>query len=442
MNLNYYDLFDHYDAETYGVPDIRTEPIAEEAVMQRVLTKINAAPQKTRRRFQLTKLTAAITAAVLLMASGTITVAANFGGADKFFQSLFASEATISPEKMEPLVTMPGASFDSTNADIQFELLGMYGDQSQTMLSFQITALNETVISSGFSPLVEYSIIRSDGTTETLSYPGQTCSLREDETQEHVYYCNLFITNSDLQGKTLDITFRNFYTDQQIQTIYNTILTMQDEWRNEYIRNTLGEDALNGLEENELPEDFDLEQWKAYWNAQNYDQLTEEKYNELYAASDTALDGTWHTTISLDFPVDEPITASYEYGEIKLQTLSAQISYPEELVSESNSVIFLMTLKDGRKIATDYSVSVFDELYDPQSGEFVLTDDYVNCNSYCNWNEERSVRTEMICYDEPIAPQDIAEIQMLQYKFHWEENAAEEENGWILTNENVIYSAQ
>lgn len=434
MKWNCYDLFDHYDPEKNGIPEISVQPIAADAVREWVFAKTGtASAEKRRNRFRLTKLTAVLAAAVVLVTGGTmITAAAGLGGMDRFFQSLFVTETPASPEKMENLLTMPGACFDSTNPDVQFSLLGMYGDQSQAMLSFELTVENGVkLIPDQTSPLVEYAVVDADGTSKQLSYAGQTCTIRADATAENVYYLNLFITDTDLQGKTLDITFQNFYTSQQIQTIYDAIQEMQNEWRSAYIRETLGEDALVGLEEGELPEAFDVDQWKAYWDAQNYDQLTEEKNRELYDASACAVAGTWHTQLQLDFPVAEPITAEYTYGEIKLQTLSAQISHPDTMSCEDQMVIYTLTLKDGQKVTTDDAVT----------DEETQTEEYISCNHYAEWSENRNTETEILCYEEPIAPQDIAEITMIQYEFHWDDNAPEE-NGWIVTNEEVIYMAQ
>lgn len=432
MKWSCYELFDHYDAEKNGVPEISVQSISEDAVMERVFAQIQTAViEKRRRRFRLTKLTAALTAAAVLITGGTmLTAAAGFGGIDEFFQSLFVTETPEAPEKMENLVTMPGAVFDSTNEDVQFSLLGMYGDQSQMMLSFEITAENGvTLIPDQISPLVECMVADGDGTWKTLSYPGQTCTIRADEAEENVYYLNLFFTDTELQGKTLDITFRNFYTSQQIQAVFDAVLEMQDEWRNAYIRETLGENALDGLAEDELPEAFSVDQWKKYWDEQKYDQLTEEAYQELYAASESAVEGIWHAEISLDFPVAEPIAAEYAYGDIRLQTLSAQISHPSEMSIDDQMVTYMLTLKDGRKVTTD-------------DGEDVQTEECLPCSHYVKWSEDKRTETEIICYEEPIDPQDIAEIKMLQYEFHWDDNAAAEENGWIVTNEEIIYTAQ
>lgn len=442
MKWSCYDLFDHYDAESYGMPSLKTDSIHTKAVMERVHAQTGTQSQHVHRSFHFTKLTAAVAAAAVLLTGGTmVTAAAGYGGLDTFFHSLFADQVPETPEKMENLVTIPGANFDSTNENVQFGLLGMYGDGSQVMLSFKVTAADGVELSEDLASVVEMSITGADGVSKPLVYSGNWYSLKASETEENVFYMNLFLRDSDLKGKTLDLTFQNFYTSHEIQTVYNKLQEFQEEVRNEYIKNTLGEDALEGLDEGELPAEFDLEAWKTYWNAQNGDQLLIEKENELYAASDRAIDGLWHTSIVLDFAGDESITAEYAYGEIKLQTLSAQISCPTEMDSEDQSVQFVLTLKDGRKVSTDPWM-VEDPTMDLDCE--ALPDGYMETTElYADWNADKTVQTNVICYSEPIAPQDIAEIRMVQFAFDWDGTVEQTTNGgYYITNDEVIYTAQ
>lgn len=89
-------------------------------------------------------------AAVLVTGGTTLAAAAGVGGLDAFFHSLIGEETPENPEKLAALVATPDASFDSTNQDVQFTLLGMYGDDSQAMLSFQVTAKDGTALQDGF----------------------------------------------------------------------------------------------------------------------------------------------------------------------------------------------------------------------------------------------------------------------------------------------------
>lgn len=433
MKMNGYDLFDYYNAETQGVPSLSVEYVDVDAVKKQVYAQTGIRPEPVRKRFRLTMWIAVVTA-VALMALGATTVfsaTAGYSSLDEFFRSLFVWEAPQSPEKMENLVLAPDVSFDSTNEDVQFSLLGMYGDQNQTMLSFEIRMSGGAeLMADQMCPLVEYAIVDEDGTSNVLSYAGQTCTIRADETQQDVYYLNLFIIDSDLQGKMLDVTFRNFYTSQKIQNIFDTMTEMQDAWREAYIAETFGADVLDGLGEGELPPDFSIDAWKAYWDAHNYDQRTEEKYKELYAAAEPALNGTWHAEIPLEFPVAEPITTQYDYGEIQLQTLSAQISHPAKMNGDAQMVTYEITLKDGRKVLMDETAKLQH-----------ATEEMVACDVYSEWNEDKTTQTEIICYKEPVEPQQVAEITMTQYEFCWDDNVPEAENGWIVTYEEVIYTA-
>lgn len=85
-------------------------------------------------------------AAVLVTGGTTLAAAAGVGGLDAFFHSLTGEETPENPGKLAALVATPDASFDSTNQDVQFTLLGMYGDDSQAMLSFQVTAKDGTAL--------------------------------------------------------------------------------------------------------------------------------------------------------------------------------------------------------------------------------------------------------------------------------------------------------
>lgn len=442
MKWNCYDLFDHYDAEKNGMPEIAVQPIATNTIMEQVFAKTGTvSAEKRRNRFRLTKLTAVLTAAVVLVTGGTmITAAAGLGGMDKFFQSLFVTETPESPEKMGDLVTMPGASFDSTNPDVQFSLLGMYGDGSQVMLSFEVRAANGVELSDDLLSVVDMTATGADGVSKPLVYSGSWYNLKASETEENVYHMNLFLRDSDLQGKTLDLTFQNFYTSQQIQAVHDEVCAFDTEQRNQYIRETLGEDALEGLEEDTLPDTFDLDAWKSYRREHNFDQLISDKYSELYNASDRAVDGMWHTSIVLDFAVDEPITAEYIYGDVKLQTLSAQFSYPTKMDEVDQNVEFVLVLKDGRKVATD-PYMLEGALTESVTNTFTLPDGYVETTEqYAEWNADHTIETIVICYSEPIAPQDIAEVKMIQYVFDADaENAV---GGWTVTNEETIYTAQ
>lgn len=152
MKWNCYDLFDHYNTEKNGVPALKEQPIRTDAVLERVQAQTAAHSQPHKRsRIRMTKWAAGIAAAAVLVTGGTtLAAAAGVGGLDAFFHSLIGEETPENPEKLAALVATPDASFDSTNQDVQFTLLGMYGDDSQAMLSFQVTAKDGTALQDGF----------------------------------------------------------------------------------------------------------------------------------------------------------------------------------------------------------------------------------------------------------------------------------------------------
>lgn len=145
------------------------------------------------------------------------------------------------PEKLAALVATPDASFDSTNQDIQFALLGMYGDDSQAMLSFQVTAMDGAALQDGFKLPYQLTLQGTDGSSEALDCYGKTADIRE---KDGAYYINLRINRTDLQGKTLDVTFRNFYTEAQISQIWSQLTAYDDQLQQDYVRQNFGEDAL------------------------------------------------------------------------------------------------------------------------------------------------------------------------------------------------------
>lgn len=94
------------------------------------------------------------------------------------FHSLIGEETPENPEKLAALVATPDASFDSTNQDVQFTLLGMYGDDSQAMLSFQVTAKDGTALQDGFKLPYQLTLQGADGSSEALDCYGKTADIR------------------------------------------------------------------------------------------------------------------------------------------------------------------------------------------------------------------------------------------------------------------------
>ena len=118
------------------------------------------------------------------------------------------------------------------------------------------------------SPLVEYAAVDESGVSEVLSYAGQTCTIYADKSDPDLFYLNLFLTQPDLQGKTLDITFRNFYTNDTCVQIQNDIIAMQEQWQRDYVEQTYGEAGLEALDRGELPREFEVNTWEAFWQQQ------------------------------------------------------------------------------------------------------------------------------------------------------------------------------
>lgn len=444
MKWNCFDWFDHYAAEKNGVPKLETQPIHTDAIWKRVQEQAGIAPQPKRNRMHMTKWVAGIAAAAVLVTGGTTVAAAvGYGGLDAFFQSLIGEETPENPEKMAALVTTPAAEFDSTNTDVQMTLLGMYGDNSQAMLSFQVTARDGAALQDGLALPYQLTLQNADGSSEALDCYGRTAAVRE---KDGAYYINLRINCTDLQGKTLDVTFENFYTEAQISQIWTQLAAYDDQLRQDYVRQNFGEDALKGWGNGELPAGFDLDAWKAYRRENHLDQKCSDREEELYAETDGVISGSWHTSVTLDFASAAPITAEFDGGTVTLQTLSASITVPAEWNDQNHSANYVITLKDGRKIFDELMAqyTAGDEMLQrihalpvcetDTIGQYVpLTDAY--------WDADSAAY--VLCYSEPIDPSEVKTITAYRFAFAGEaSDGTSGLSGFDLTDSTVIYRAQ
>ena len=444
MKWNCYDLFDHYNTEKNGVPALKEQPIRTDAVLERVQAQTAAHSQPHKRsRIRMTKWAAGIAAAAVLVTGGTtLAAAAGVGGLDAFFHSLIGEETPENPEKLAALVATPDASFDSTNQDVQFTLLGMYGDDSQAMLSFQVTAKDGTALQDGFKLPYQLTLQGTDGSSEALDCYGKTADIRE---KDGAYYINLRINRTDLQGKTLDVTFRNFYTEAQISQIWSQLTAYDDQLQQDYVRQNFGEDALKDWEDGDLPAGFDVNAWKAYRRENQLAQKCSDREKELYAETEGVVSGNWHTSVTLDFASAAPITADFDGGTVNLQELSATITAPAEWDDESHTVDYVITLKDGRKI--------FDELVQNAEGEEMLRRIHAlpGCGTgtigqYVPLTEvywDADSAADVLCYSEPIDPSEVKTITAYRFAFAGEaSDGTSGLSGYDLTDSTVIYRAQ
>lgn len=320
MKWNCYDLFDHYNTEKNGVPALKEQPIRTDAVLERVQAQ-TAAHSQPHPDDQVGS---------RHCGSGSVGNRRYNAGCGCrcrrtgcFFHSLTGEETPENPGKLAALVATPDASFDSTNQDVQFTLLGMYGDDSQAMLSFQVTAKDGTALQDGFKLPYQLTLQGTDGSSEALGCYGKTADIRE---KDGAYYINLRINRTDLQGKTLDVTFRNFYTEAQISQIWSQLTAYDDQLQQDYVRQNFGEDALKGWGNGELPAEFDVDAWKAYRRENHLDQKCSDREKELYAETDGVISGSWHTSVTLDFASAAPITAEFDGGTVTLQRPCPQAS--------------------------------------------------------------------------------------------------------------------
>lgn len=425
MKWNCFDWFDHYAAEKNGVPKLETQPIHTDAIWKRVQEQAGIAPQPKRNRMHMTKWVAGIAAAAVLVTGGTTLVAAaGYGGLDAFFQSLIGEETPKDPEKLAALVTTPAAEFDSTNEDVQFKLLGMYGDDNYALLSFQLTAADGISLDGKMLPYTVYI----DGVLQDLGEMGDAVTVRE---RNGAYYCNLLIDHIGLRGKALDLTFQNLYTQEQYDKVYQQVTDYENELQQDYIRQLWGEDVLNSLEKDTLPENFDVEAWKAYRIAHGYPQKISEKLQEAYMQSEREASGSWHTSMTLDFANTDQITADFSGGSVTLQPLSASLTIPEEWTAESSYINCVITLKDGRKVYSDYYEGDYSNPNDTDNllrGIHALPDcendtleQYLPiAQAFVESDATRGTQTQILCYGEPIEPTEVAAVTLYRFAYRGE----------------------
>lgn len=436
MTQNIFDIFDNYNEEESKHIKLQEKPINTQSVKNRVMEqtqqkKITCTSKKWYR------FTAIAAAAAVLVTGSAISVSAGFDGISEFFNSLFSYESPESPEVMESLVTQPVVDFDSSNENVEFKLLGLYGDNSQAMLSFEVTADDNVKLSEDMLSVVYITETDENGIEKELVQSGEYQPLKVSDTVENTYYLNLFLREPDLQGKNLNISFSNFYTEKQVEDVYSQLQNFDTSMLKDYIIENYGKDSLKGLDKGELPEEFDLDAWKNYRKEMNMDELIKNKCKELYASSEKAVSGVWSSEITMDFPVIEPITASYSetittaqsQASLKLDTISAQFTRPN--TDDGDNIGYVITLRDGRKIISDTWFCSRDEV--DEDLNLILKENYVALTMlYGSWNEDDTEFTEVLCYSEPIEPQDIVEIKLLCSKDGNRDNISEE----------IIYTAQ
>ena len=318
----------------------------------------------------------------------------------------------------------------------------MYGDDSQAMLSFQVTAMDGVALQDGLALPYQLLLLDADGGSETLDCYGRTVDVRE---KDGAYYINLRINHTDLQGKTLDVTFGSFYTEAQVSQIWEQLTAYDDQFLQEYVRQNFGEDALKDWGDGDLPAGFDVNAWKAYRRENQLAQKCSDREKELYAETEGVVSGNWHTSVTLDFASAAPITADFDGGTVNLQELSATITAPAEWDDESHTVDYVITLKDGRKI--------FDELVQNAEGEEMLRRIHAlpGCGTgtigqYVPLTEvywDADSAADVLCYSEPIDPSEVETITAYRFAFAGEaSDGTSGLSGFDLTDSTVIYRAQ
>ncbi len=174
MKLNLYDWFDQYNAEKNGIPQIDVDEIDENEIHDKVMETLHlqqTPARNIRTRFQLTKLIAAVTAAVVLIAGGTlITAAAEFGGLQQLNRILFGNDSEYA-EILEDYYTLPDAEVTNTCQNIDARVVGMVSDANTTYISIEFTALNGLTFPENTSLITGSCQINQRGTSNIVIGP-------------------------------------------------------------------------------------------------------------------------------------------------------------------------------------------------------------------------------------------------------------------------------
>lgn len=226
MKLNLYDWFSHYDTEKNGVPKFHIQEMNQNAVRENVFKKLNLPEpvSHTRHtRFHLTRLTAAATAAVVLIAGGTlVTTAAGFGGFRQLSDIIFGKD-TEYPDMMEEYYTVPNAEIKNTCENIEARVVGMVGDSTTLYVSMEFTAVGGLTFSEEtctVSDLNSQCWIQEEGCDDMISPPAFTETSYIDETHisktflfQDEEYRRLCVNRAidDLQKANLIFKFRSGY---------------------------------------------------------------------------------------------------------------------------------------------------------------------------------------------------------------------------------------
>ncbi len=426
MKRNLYDVFDHWNDDLQELPPLREQPIDGKRVSARVLEQIGVLPQQKRKKsFRLF----GVVAAAAVLTCGTVTVSAVSGKMDAFFSAISGSDlrgnpsednnlpgvgddATQAAEQMQGYYSCPEVSF-TENDSASVELLGMYNDHNSLMLSLQLNVKDGTVLPEDASLLPYYTLRTADGETRTPFESGHLSeNLRKSETEENVYYMTCYLLGTDLAGSVLQVQLDGVYDDKQEEAAYETVIELQDSWHETY-----------------FTEDMSIEEWKAFWKEQNFDQQTQQAYKDAYASMTPLLDGGWTAEIPIAEPASVPVTAETDGVQVVIDDLSVCVR--NAAADESDMPYVVVYLKDGTILADDFFM--FDEkLPKDAEGGYVLDGTPYQYFAYTHLDEANE-NGVIFCYSKPVLPSEVEKVEAWTYDFDEEGNA--------LFSSSVLYQA-
>lgn len=401
------------------------------------------------RRFSVKTSVAICTAVVILVTGGSVTAVARSGGLAEFFQSLFVTESlktTEVTEEMEQRISVPEVTFSCTSGENIFTLLGMYGDDNQVMLSFSIASTASTQLLESYSVYTIMTLTDESGNVQIPASSGQCYEIRQSEIDEDVFYLNVYLNASDIdgnriefQGKTLHLDFLNFYSDAQVEAVQARIITAENELKAQFVAETYTDDEdiqdqiLTG---DTLPDFFDVDEWKKYYNAHTTAEEWLSLRTQYYAESDCCVSGSWNGDVMLDFSGWDTVTYDYVQGNITINSLSAAITFPAELDTDTSNVSFVLVMSDGTKIDGFAGYDLYNLNFGTENTNYLESTD-----EHTLISEDEMTETRFICFSAYICPADVIEIHMITESFDpdGELDGIRLDDGYTVTTDEIIY---
>ena len=406
MKINLYDTFSDYKGD---LPDISEENCNNENINRIVMQRIK---KKTviRKKSRI----AIISIAAALTALSGITAVAYSEGFIHFKNILQRTENNPSISRDLPLVNDNNISSMEQNIsesciiftgddNLKISTAGMYCDNNTLMIAAEI--ISDTEIPENSLIIPYFSKIENGLETPLLNKSGfgMTSQIYKGDTP-NTYYTSFYLTEKDIAGCTIKIQLENIISDSTYDEIQSAIIEEQNKWR----------------------EDFDFEnhtvqEWKAYWKANDFDSRTYDFISDYLENCNKILSGSWTAEIKIPENIVDTITAEKDGFKVTADTLSLTLDCTAS-ISEGKFAVPVITMKDDTVVLT--------------AGTNEL--EYFIDNGICtdtNYEYFASVFSNVYSYKLPHPVENIADITV--YIFGYGENGIEAESHNIYKSEDT-----